>query len=94
MSNLKEQMSKMRREFHQIAEPGWLEFQTTVRLIDYLKSYGYEVQYGKSIHSKRMGLPTEKEMKEYRDSLSIEADYDISEILQGVYWSSSYIGYW
>lgn len=83
MDALKKQMSKMRREFHQIAEPGWLEFQTTVKLIDYLKSYGYEVEYGKFIHSERMGLPTEKEMKEYRDSLSLNVDYDISEILQG-----------
>ncbi len=53
MDALKKQMSKMRREFHQIAEPGWLEFQTTVKLIDYLKSYGYEVEYGKFIHSER-----------------------------------------
>lgn len=83
MDGLRQSMSEMRREFHKIAEPGWLEFQTTVRLIDYLKSYGYEVKYGKTIHSERMGLPTEKEMKEYGGSLSLEADYDISEILEG-----------
>ncbi len=83
MDSLRKSMSKMRREFHRIAEPGWLEFQTTVRVIDYLKSYGYEVEYGKGIHGERMGLPTEKEMREYRDSLSLEADYDISEILEG-----------
>lgn len=77
-------MSKMRREFHKIAEPGWLEFQTTVRIIDYLKSYGYEVKYGKEIHKgDRMGFPTEKERKDYLDTLNLEADYDISEILEG-----------
>ncbi|MDR7871078.1 MAG: amidohydrolase [Tissierellaceae bacterium] len=83
MSVINEQMSKMRREFHQIAEPGWLEFQTTVRIINYLKSYGYEVEYGKSIHGERMGLPTEKKMKDYSNSLTLDVDYDISEILEG-----------
>ncbi len=78
-----EQLSKMRREFHKIAEPGWLEYQTTVRIIDYLKSYGYDIRYGKAIHGERMGLPTEKKMKEYRSSLSLEADYDLSEIFEG-----------
>lgn len=83
MSNLNEKMSEMRREFHKIAEPGWLEFKTTVKLINYLKSYGYELEYGKKIHSERMGLPEEKFMKDYGNSLNLEADFDTSEILQG-----------
>lgn len=83
MANLNEQMSEMRREFHRIAEPGWLEFQTTVRLINYLESYGYELEYGKEIHSERMGLPDEKTMKEYGNSLKLDVDFDISEILEG-----------
>lgn len=84
MGNIKGAMSGLRREFHQIAEPGWLEFQTTIRIINYLKSYGYEVEYGKSIHSgNRMGLPTEKERKDYLDTLNLKADYDITEILEG-----------
>ena len=74
---------KLRREFHQIAETGWLEFETTIRIIDYLKSYGYNVDFGKSIHSDRIGLPTKEEIKKYADSLSIERAYDIREILQG-----------
>lgn len=84
MSMTFEQMSRMRREFHQIAEPGWLEFQTTVKIIEYLKSYGYDdLTYGKAIHGERMGLPTKNKMEDYRDSLSLEADYDLSEILEG-----------
>lgn len=84
MSITFEQISKMRREFHQIAEPGWLEFQTTVRIINYLKSYGYEeLTYGRAIHGERMGLPTKNKIQEYRKSLSLETDYDISEILEG-----------
>lgn len=84
MTTTFEQMSNMRREFHQIAEPGWLEFQTTVKIIDYLKSFGYDdLVYGKAIHGERMGLPTEVKMKAYRDSLFLQTDYDLSEILQG-----------
>lgn len=84
MSITFEQMSRMRREFHQIAEPGWLEFQTTVRIIEYLKSYGYDdLVYGKVIHGERMGLPTKNKMENYRNALSLEADYDLSEILEG-----------
>lgn len=78
-----EKLIRTRREFHQIAETGWLEFQTTVNIIDYLKSYGYGVKYGKYIHGERMGLPSEEEMKEHAEKLSIKRDYDTSEILQG-----------
>lgn len=84
MENIKGNMSHMRREFHKLAEPGWLEFRTTVRVIDYLKSYGYDVKYGKEIHgNNRMGLPTKKERDDYINTLDLEADYDISEILEG-----------
>lgn len=84
MNNIKNEMSSMRREFHKLAEPGWLEFRTTVKVIDYLKSYGYDVKYGKEILSdNRMGLPTEKEREDYLDTLNLEADYDITEILEG-----------
>ena len=81
--NTVEKLIKTRREFHQIAETGWLEFQTTVNIIDYLKSYGYDVKFGKSIHSERMGLPSEEEMAEHAENLSIKREYDISDILQG-----------
>lgn len=83
MSVTFQEMVKMRREFHQIAEPGWLEFQTTVKIIGYLKSYGYDITYGKAIHGERVGLPTEEEMKNYREGLSFDVEYDISEILEG-----------
>ena len=73
----------MRREFHQIAETGWLEFETTIKIIDYLKSYGYDIKYGKSIHTIRMGLPSMDEMKNHADAISLERDYEIEEILQG-----------
>lgn len=74
----------LRREFHQIPEPGWMEFQTTVKIINYLKEMGFDVKYGKSIHaSQRMGLPSAEETRKYIESLHLRAAYDLTEILQG-----------
>lgn len=73
----------LRREFHKCAEIGWLEFETTVKIIEYLKSFGYDVIYGKKIHSERMGLPNESTMRGHKDELKLEADFDLSEILEG-----------
>lgn len=78
-----EDLIQLRREFHQIAETGWLEFKTTIKIINYLKSYGYSVEYGKGIHGERMGLPTDKEMEEQRNTVKVKPEYDISEILEG-----------
>lgn len=83
MDDTIKRFADLRREFHKCAEIGWLEFETTVKIIKYLKSFGYDVMYGKRIHSQRMGLPDEKIMREHRDKLSLKADFDISEILQG-----------
>lgn len=80
----KKNVIQLRREFHQIPEPGWLEFQTTVKIIDYLKDYGFDLKYGKEIHGReRMGLPTSEEIQEYQKNLELTTDYDISEILDG-----------
>ncbi len=83
MKDIENKLSRLRREFHKMPEIGWLEFETTVKIIDYLKKLGYEITYGKSIHSERMGLPTKEEMMKHRDELDLMRDYDISEILEG-----------
>jgi aminobenzoyl-glutamate utilization protein A len=83
MDNTIKKIADFRREFHKCAETGWLEFETTVKIIKYLKSFGYDVIYGKKIHSERMGLPDEGTMREHRDKLKLEADFDLSEILEG-----------
>lgn len=83
MNKTYKDMVKMRREFHEVAEPGWLEFETTIRIIEELKELGFELEYGKEIHSERMGLPSSKQMEKYRDNLSKERDFDVSEILEG-----------
>lgn len=82
MDNVFKQMVETRRKFHKLAEPGWLEFNTTIEIIEQLKKLGYKVDYGKKIHSKRMGLPSEEELEQYSKNLK-EAEFDISEIVQG-----------
>lgn len=79
-----EDLISLRRDFHKIAEPGWMEVQTTMKIIKYLRDLGFDVSYGKKIHGKRLGLPDQKIFKAYVDSLEFEdGDFDISEILEG-----------
>lgn len=82
---LAENMRDTRRFYHTIAETAWMEFQTTINIIKELKRLGYDVKYGKSIHSKdfMMGVPKADVLKKYSDSLSIDADFDVSEIYEG-----------
>ncbi|QEK13034.1 amidohydrolase [Crassaminicella thermophila] len=79
-----EELVDLRREFHKCAEVGWLEYETTIKIIHYLKLYGLEVIYGKHIHSERMGLPSERIMQEHIKNVSnLRVDFDIEEILKG-----------
>lgn len=64
-----EEIIKLRREFHKCAEIGWLEFETTIKIIEYLKALGLQVIYGKSIHSDRMGLPNIKEIIKHKEKI-------------------------
>lgn len=75
-----------RRFYHKIAEPGWMEFKTTINIIKDLKNIGVsDIKYGKKIHKEDLifGKPSEEKMKIYKQSLDIRADFDISEILLG-----------
>lgn len=77
-------MKSCRRFFHQIPEPGWMEYRTTINIINILKDMGYDVMYGKSIHGgPRMGLPPEEKISKYKEGLTFDADFDVSEILEG-----------
>lgn len=79
-----QEMIKTRRFFHTIPEPAWLEFQTTIELINRLKEMGYAVEYGKSIHGgPRLGFPDEETINAHKEHMKIEADFDISQILEG-----------
>lgn len=79
-----EDIKVLRRDFHKIAEPGWMEVQTTIKIIKYLKDLGFDLLYGKKIHGQRLGLGDKSLLDAYVKSLDLEdIDFDISEILQG-----------
>lgn len=85
MNSLFEELKKLRREFHSIAESGFLEFQTTLKIVSYLKEYGYEdIRYGKSIHSVRMGLPNQNDIKTHIEGIHIKpSDKLEAEVFEG-----------
>ncbi|MDU2734527.1 MAG: peptidase M20, partial [Mixta calida] len=52
------QMQSWRRDLHQFAESGWLEFRTATRVADALHKLGYQLQLGREVINAeaRMGL--------------------------------------
>lgn len=78
-----ENLKKYREFFHTIPEPGWQEYETTINIIKILKEMGYDVKYGRSVHSEsRMGLPKEDKVPRHKN-LSKDYPFDVSEILEG-----------
>lgn len=49
----------LRRDFHRYPEPAWLEYRTTVKIIEYLEGLGLRPRWGREIHQAdaRLGLP-------------------------------------
>ncbi|WP_346893217.1 amidohydrolase [Clostridium sp. UBA871] len=83
---LRKSIINLRREFHRCAEAGWLEFETTIKIMDYLKKLGYNLQYGKEIHSNPMGMADEEILTNHRIECSRaikNKSYNVDEILQG-----------
>jgi len=85
MSNtVRKELIQLRRKFHQCAETGWLEFETSIYIIEFLKSQGLDLKYGKSIHGERIGLPSKLKMDAHKMQLTqMKVDFDTSEILEG-----------
>jgi len=85
MEKYYEELIALRRNFRQIAEVGWLEMQTTINIIKYLKMLGLDVKYGREIHSEnRMGLPSEEVMSEHGKKVNTDnLNFDVSDILKG-----------
>ncbi|QZY94518.1 amidohydrolase [Pantoea dispersa] len=54
------QMQKWRRDLHQFAESGWLEFRTATLVAEELHRLGYQLQLGREVidADARMGLPS------------------------------------
>lgn len=64
--NYAEDLVRLRRHFHRIAEPGWFEFETTLDIIASLKEGPWRIQLGRELHGQeRMGLPSAKERADY-----------------------------
>ena len=60
------QMQSWRRDLHQFAESGWLEFRTATRVADALHKLGYQLQLGREVINAeaRMGLPDAEVLKQ------------------------------
>ena len=60
------QMQNWRRDLHQFAESGWLEFRTATRVADALHTLGYQLQLGREVINAeaRMGLPDADTLKQ------------------------------
>ena len=79
---IEEELIRLRRHFHKYAEPAWMEFLTTVKIIEELKNYNLDLYYGKEIYfNKRMGLPEKSILESYKKSISISDIEKKEEIL-------------
>ena len=80
---IEEELIRLRRHFHKYAEPAWMEFLTTVKIIEELENYNLDLYYGKEIYfNKRMGLPEKSILESYKNSISISAIEKKEEILE------------
>ena len=63
---LQPQMQRWRRDLHQFAESGWLEFRTATRVAETLHKLGYHLQLGREVINAeaRMGLPDADVLKQ------------------------------
>lgn len=79
---IEEELIRLRRHFHKYAEPAWMEFLTTAKIIEELKNYNFDLYYGKEIYfNKRMGLPEKSILESYKNSISISNIEKKEEIL-------------
>ena len=72
-----------RRYYHKIAEPGWLEFNTTINIIKDLKKLGVtDIKYGKKIHKEDMifGRPSSERIKAYAATIKYREDLSLIHI--------------
>ncbi|MDU7649620.1 MAG: amidohydrolase [Anaerococcus vaginalis] len=79
---IEEELIRLRRHFHKYAEPAWMEFLTTAKIIEELENYNLNLYYGKEIYfNKRMGLPEKSILESYKNSISISDIEKKEEIL-------------
>ncbi|EJD6401403.1 MULTISPECIES: M20 family metallo-hydrolase [Providencia] len=65
INQMAQQLQTWRRDFHQYAESGWLEFRTATLVAEELHQLGYQLQLGKEVikADARMGLPSPAELE-------------------------------
>ena len=66
--SLEQELIKLRREFHQYPEPGWMEMRTSARIAKLLESYGCDqVLMGTEVckTDARMGVPEESLLEQH-----------------------------
>ncbi|WP_251551141.1 amidohydrolase [Neobacillus muris] len=61
------EMIEWRRDLHQHAESGWLEFRTASIVAEKLEKWGYEIKIGKEVidTQARMGVPPEEVLRQH-----------------------------
>ncbi len=54
---------ELRRDFHRYPEPGWMEYRTTVKIIEELERLGIPMVWGRDLYEAdcRLGLPEQEE---------------------------------
>lgn len=72
------QIVEDRKKLHQYPEPGWLEFQTTLRLLSRLRRLGWTLSCGKSIHhGERYGLPDEEKRSLWEEKVRALPEFPV-----------------
>jgi len=77
VNSIEKELIELRRKFHKHPEVGWLEFYTTVEIINYLKDLGYEIRKTEEFLKRevRQGLPRKEEYeKSYQRALNWGTD--------------------
>lgn len=69
MSRLELDIAELRRGFHHRPEPGWCEVATAAKVVEVLRSLGWDVRFGVNVikDEARLGLPDPDVMTEFYD---------------------------
>ncbi len=83
-AKLAQQLISDRRFFHSIAEPGWLEFRTSLEIASRLLGLGWSVQLGKALHTEdRLALPSAEFKKNYEAKCGVKRE-DLAKLFAQV----------
>ncbi len=78
---MKQELVKIRRDFHRYPELGWMEMRTSSIIASYLKRFGCdEVLVGRDVclDEARMGLPAEEELNRHYEEAAAQEGTDLA----------------